>query len=333
MDEWRKHYDRVSRYNHWNSITKLEYVALFLTETTLIWYENHEESLTTWELFVEEMKQCFGDSDSKKKGAERTLAQRAQTPGETCTTYIEEVLKLCKIINPRMSEEDKVGHLLKGIAEDVYNFLIGREDLTSVSNVLRHCRTFETLKTRRIAPKFGRLTNVTTVASVDVSPPADLASTIRQIVREQLRRHDVTYSSHYSTPVAPCAPLPPSVCVADPTEPGRMWPHQDTFAFGQQYAQRFRPGRGTQRQTATVQAAEPPHPVRRPFTEERSQQHFFARPLPVCYSCGVEGHIARYCHRRQPPRYDRSTTSDRTSCFKCLHVHRKLGQPKTRDVA
>ncbi|KAH7964321.1 hypothetical protein HPB51_027438 [Rhipicephalus microplus] len=31
------------------------------------------------------------------------------------------------------------------------------------------------LKTRRIAPKFGRLANVTTTASVDVSPPANLA--------------------------------------------------------------------------------------------------------------------------------------------------------------
>lgn len=37
-----------------------------------------------------------------------------------------------------MPEEDKVGHILKGIAEDVYNFLIGKESLTSMSEVVKH---------------------------------------------------------------------------------------------------------------------------------------------------------------------------------------------------
>lgn len=116
--------------------------------------------------------------------------------------YIEEILKLCKIVNTQMLEEDRVGHLLKGIAEDVYNFLIGREHVDSVSDVVRHCRTFETLKTRRIAPKFGRLANVTTVASVDERPSADLSSTIRQIVREELQRHEVHACSVMQQPAA-----------------------------------------------------------------------------------------------------------------------------------
>lgn len=29
------------------------------------------------------------------------------------------------------------------------------------------------------------------------------------------------------------------------------------------------------------------------------------RSLPVCYSCGVTGHISRFCNRRRTPRYDR----------------------------
>lgn len=74
--------------------------------------------------------------------------QRAQVPEVTCTTYIEEVLKLCKTLDPRMTEEDKVGHLLKGIAEDVYQFLIAIDSLESVSDVIMHCRTFESLRAR-----------------------------------------------------------------------------------------------------------------------------------------------------------------------------------------
>ncbi|XP_049516924.1 uncharacterized protein LOC125942694 [Dermacentor silvarum] len=123
--------------------------------------------------------------------------QQAQVPGETCTTYIEEVLNLCKALDPQMPEEDKVGHLLKGIAEDVYQFLIGKDRLESVRDVVLHCRTFEALKARRITPKFGRLANVTNVASVDVVPaPSDLASVIRQVMREELdRRQAVSLST------------------------------------------------------------------------------------------------------------------------------------------
>lgn len=188
VDEWLKNYKRVSRSNGWNSAGQLSHVVFSLTNTALMWYENHEDMFTTWDRFVEEVQKCFGNSNAKKKRAEQTLAQRAQLPGETCTTYIEEILKLCKIVNPRMTEEDKVGHVLKGIAEDVYNFLIGKENLNSVSDVMQHCRTFEMLKMRRIAPKFGRLSNMPTVASVDTMSPNDLSSTIRQIVWEELLR-------------------------------------------------------------------------------------------------------------------------------------------------
>lgn len=185
VEEWLKHYQRVSKYNRWDQVMQLDNVVFYLAGTALLWFENHEEALATWEQFVDEIKQCFGDSISKKKKAEQTLAQRAQIPGETCTTYIEEVLKLCTIVCPQMSDEDKVGHLLKGIAEDVYNFLITKEDLASAADVVRHCRAFETLN-RRITPKFGRLANVTTVASVDISATEDIAAVFRRIVREEL---------------------------------------------------------------------------------------------------------------------------------------------------
>lgn len=322
VDEWLMHYARVSRYNRWDSVTQLEYVALFLSETALMWYENHEDSLTTWEHFVEEIKKCFGDTHAKQKRAERTLAQRAQAPGETCTIYIEEILKLCKIVNPQMSEEDRVGHLLKGIAEDVYNFLISREHVDSVSDVVRHCRTFETLKTRRIVPKFGRLANVTTIASVDESPSADLSSTIRQIVREELLRHqelardvirqpDAYYPQHMA-PAAPCASWQPAVCVTDVNHRGAPWPREDTFTPEHRPAEHPRPSRFARRPTVPpVQQAQPLRSATRPPTAERFEGQFIDRRLPVCYSCGDLGHIARYCNRRQPPRFDRSTMSRR----------------------
>ena len=105
VDDWLKHYERVSRCHEWSTPAKLVNVAFFLAGTALLWFENHEHVLTTWPTFVEELKACFGDTSSKKKKAEQTLSRRAQLPGETCTTYIEEVLKLCGLREIRPSEQ------------------------------------------------------------------------------------------------------------------------------------------------------------------------------------------------------------------------------------
>ncbi|KAH8039430.1 hypothetical protein HPB51_007308 [Rhipicephalus microplus] len=106
-----------------------------------------------------------------------------------------------------------------------------------------------------MAPKFGRLANVTTVASVDVSPPTDLAATIRAIVRKELQRQGIgvdktipyppTNPPHYTA--APLAPLPLSVCMADISETGNPRPHRDSLAADQRYGQRLHHGPTTQR--------------------------------------------------------------------------------------
>ncbi|XP_077522936.1 uncharacterized protein LOC144133634 [Amblyomma americanum] len=204
--EWLRHYERCSKYNRWNSTARLYNVVFFFAGKALTWFDNHEEILTTWSRFVEEISKSFGDTLAKKERAEQQLSQRAQLPGETCTRYIEEVLKLCRTVNRQMLEDDKVGHLLKRIAEDVYHFLISRDTLDTVADVIKQCRAFEALKARRIAPKFGRLSNVTTVASVDVPYPEDIASIVRRIVREELaaQRPRTNFYVHYQGHRGPC---------------------------------------------------------------------------------------------------------------------------------
>lgn len=311
VDEWLKQYKRVSKLNGWDSAAQLSHVVLSLTNTALLWYDNHEDTLTTWETFVEELKKCFGDSITKKKRAEHTLSQRAQLPGETCTMYIEEILKLCKLVNPSMTEEDKVGHLLKGIAEDVYQFLIAKEHLSSVTDVMKHCRTFEALKMRRIAPKFGRLSNVPTVASVDASPLSDLSSTIRQIVREELLRcHEMGRcgrdDSRGTEPGLPPVSSPPSINAAN----------MDS------YRAVLRPESVNRRRYTNEEQRQNTYPTQRFQTtystttgcrydndldrypmpadgNEGFELHRTFRPPRVCYSCGVPGHISRFCDRRR----------------------------------
>lgn len=296
VDAWLSFYQRASRFNGWNATGQLTNVGLFLKGTASVWYENHEESLTTWPKFVDEIRKCFGDPAAKKKRAEQTLMQRAQVPGETCTTYIEEVLKLCKVLDPRMTEEDKVGHLLKGIAEDVYQYLIAKENLESVSNVILHCRTFEALRARRITPKFGRLANVTTVASVDVAPaPSDLASIIRQVVREELDRREAASvpSPRAREPLPSCDPSVTSINAASVDAynfaPRPMVPSPAVNAhLGYEGHDGFVRGPSAVSQTWDGRAMYPP-----------AGNFSMSRERPICFQCGVRGHVARFCPQRR----------------------------------
>lgn len=311
VDEWLTHYERVSKYNRWNAADRLANIVFYLDGTALTWFENREgtETLATWERCVEEIRKRFGDSAAKKKKAEQILLQRAQVPGETCTTYIEDILKLCRVVDIRMPEEDRVGHVLKGIAEDVYNFLISKDNLNTISDVIQHCRTFEALKMRRIAPKFGRLANVTTVASVEVSPSVDFASTIRQIVREELLRHsDATrpwmppqesYPLHDAHPNCYSAtthvePLPPSVNVADFVD------NRQGVVYTRQSSDRYYQSQGHLRRPQHAYYQDEYRRASPPSRQSLFRQSDSRREPPICYRCGVAGHISRFCRRRRP---------------------------------
>lgn len=213
-----------------------------------------------------------------------------------------------------MTDEDKVGHLLKGIAEDVYNFLITKDDLSTPSDLKKHCRAFEALKMRRIGPKFGRLDNVTTIASVSVPTHDDLSSVIRQVVKEELQRlkvvddahvcHQCAFDHRSRVPPSTWAPQSfrePRRTYADRTESSNLPPQPTSLGRRQDAPQRFVP--------RAIPSYNQPESAFLPMTPMSPVSPATSRDSRICYSCGVPGHIARYCHRRQQraPRFNSYT--------------------------
>ncbi|GFV45589.1 CCHC-type domain-containing protein [Trichonephila clavipes] len=121
-----------------------------------------------------------------------------QRSGENTQSYIQSVLGLCQEVNPLMKEDEKVSHLMKGVAEDIYQALLTRE-INDTANFIRCCNYIEDMKQKRVGrPRFERLPNVVPVASR--MDETDLVSLIRTIVREVHRLVNQTQESLDSDP-------------------------------------------------------------------------------------------------------------------------------------
>ncbi|KAM7306234.1 endothelin-converting enzyme 2-like [Ixodes scapularis] len=182
VDEWLRTFERVSVHNAWDNTLKLANVVFYLRDTAKVWFDNHEEQIAS---FKTRLSDVFGCPVSRKENATQRLATRAQSSGESITTYVEDILALCKRVNPTMSEKEKVENIMKGIAEDAFAVLVSRNP-TTVAQLQEECQRWEGHRSRRIASPstVSRLQNC--VASSGPPLTGDIKNIIRQIIKEEL---------------------------------------------------------------------------------------------------------------------------------------------------
>ncbi|UYV81558.1 K02A2.6-like, partial [Cordylochernes scorpioides] len=181
---WLKDYSRVAAHNGWDESMCLANVVFFLEGAARCWFDNVEESITTWNTFKEEFTRTFGDKEDYARRIESSLKVRAQKPDESVELYIQDVLNLCRQLNPNMSEEDRVGHLMKGVAENIYWALLAIE-VTTTGEFTQHCRRIEKLNKNRISSV--RFERIPTVSAINENEYHPLKEMIREIIREELR--------------------------------------------------------------------------------------------------------------------------------------------------
>ncbi|GFW90990.1 CCHC-type domain-containing protein [Trichonephila clavipes] len=179
--KWLKEYDdRVANFNKWDDMMCLANVYFFLDGTARQWYVNNEDALDSWEAFKNGLSGLFGDRQKYTRRAEEQLKCRAQRSGESTQSYMQSVLGLCQEVNPLMKEDEKVSHLMKGVAEDIYQALLTRE-INDTASFIKWCNYIEDMKQKRVGrPRFERLPNVVPVASL--TDETDLVSLIRTII-------------------------------------------------------------------------------------------------------------------------------------------------------
>ncbi|UYV78929.1 hypothetical protein LAZ67_17000292 [Cordylochernes scorpioides] len=77
------------------------------------------------------------------------IKKEATTQARAPNFYIQDILRLCKEVDPHMNEEEKISHLMKGIAEELYQALLPR-DVHNTEQFVTECRRIEALHCKRV---------------------------------------------------------------------------------------------------------------------------------------------------------------------------------------
>lgn len=292
VEDWVADYERVSTLNRWGPTLMLANLIFYLKGTAKVWFENHQAELGSWDICKEKMLDLFGKPVGRRLAAMKALASRAQTSTESYISYIEDVLALCRKADAEMPETDKVGHILKGIADDAFNLLMCK-NYSTVDAVIKECRRFEQAKSRRINTVFARLPNTAATSSCEectrTQPQASVSlDQVTQIVRRELEAMAPApaYAGSGDS-AAITAPIVQaivrqelanvgihSVCAVASPQP-TSWRQQSSY-YGQRFPTQYR------------------DPAVWRTTDNR----------PICFRCRRTGHVARYCNTRwsSPPR-------------------------------
>lgn len=295
VEDWLEHYDRVSQFNRWDDAYKLKSVGFYLSDVADTWYRNHRETLTDWATFTEKLRQIFGTPSTRSDIAKRKLDARWQRSDETYAAYIEDVLALCRRVSPDMSEADKVRHVLKGIAEFAFNSLV-LQNPASVDDIRNACQRLDQLQAIRLRPS---------TEPARLPPESELRTLIRNIIREELQQQgsSCVHGDRCSQPATDLRGIIKE-------ELASMTGHSNSTSPLAVTVQSYADAASRPPVLAVEASSHPPMlgqlaamssppPAQRTYATWRPSLDVRPNERPVCYYCGIRGHISRYCRRRQ----------------------------------
>ncbi|UYV75771.1 hypothetical protein LAZ67_13001284 [Cordylochernes scorpioides] len=275
-DKWMKDHERIARSNCWDTTMELANAPFFLEGTAGQWYDNNEEGIDSWDMFKEMFSRTFDNSGVLLRRAKDNLQSRAQKSTESCESYIQDVLSLCRQVNPDMSKEEKVAHLMKGVIEDVYQVILMKE-IDTVEAFVDWCRKVEACKQRRIGkPRFERLPNV---ASIEQPNSSSLEDLIRRIVREEIK------SALHSESIVPEVNSLKKIIHEEVER--NLTPIAEQ---GPYYREQRRQFEGPAKPPPYYQQQ---NPTRLTTARRKTDEWRTVDNIPVCFQCGRPGHVAR----------------------------------------
>ena len=135
----------------------LEIVRGKLTQSAGIWFDNNEVNFKRWSDFETAFRNRYFSTTIIPKKFEQ-LKRRQQKPDEAIPNYYDDVVNLCREIDPDMSDSMIIQHLISGLNPDFRKELSRRESaMNSLDGFLKYAKieqdlhdTFEKLRTASI---------------------------------------------------------------------------------------------------------------------------------------------------------------------------------------
>lgn len=307
VEDWLSSYERVSSFNKWDDVLKLNNIIFYLTNVAKLWFKNHEAEFQTWPRFKARFVEVFGRPAVRLLCAEQRLRERAQQAGENFTSYIEDILDLCKRVNPVMPETEKIKHILKGIEDGAFHMLLGKNAET-VTEVVNLCQSYEELRRQRLQTRPQQSRDSCAISGLAVAPDISaLLPRIQDFIREEVARQ-ISILPCVTQPT-PTAALPSSLrqviqeevaealpaslaCQSVPTVPP-VAPVVTPLAYAEVAARPPRQGYPAFQRPAPAPAFVAARPAVQPANPWRTLDN-----RPICFACGIPGHVARFCRRR-----------------------------------
>lgn len=297
VEDWLSTFERVSALNKWTDVDKLTRVSFYLAGVASLWFKNHEGDVRTWPLFKTSITAVFDRPAVRKLRAEQRLRTRAQETGETFTSYIEDVVDLCRRVNAAMTETDKIKHIMKGIDDDAFQMLLAKNPIT-VNDVISLCQSYDELRKQRALTRRPPAHDLASLSSLtNGHDNASLIAEIKAFVREEVARQ----LSLVPFTQEPTTTLPSSLRGVIQGEVAEALPaarEQNLVAAPLTYAA----------VAAMPTRKAPAPPFQHPLNYHPPPVHWVStaaanpwRTLdnrPICFACRCPGHVARYCRRR-----------------------------------
>ncbi len=129
VSDFINHFELVSKANNWSEQTKLYQLPILLTKIPMEWYNNfvaNSNSIVSWNLLRNEFISTFSKIDQIEV-AEEQLSTRKWLPDESLDNYFFDVLRLCRLIDKKMADQQKIVHITRGIPPGMKHYAISRD--------------------------------------------------------------------------------------------------------------------------------------------------------------------------------------------------------------
>ncbi|CAF3424589.1 unnamed protein product [Rotaria socialis] len=113
-DEWLKELTSTFRMADINESQAIKSIPKFFEGPAKQWYLENNTTFESWSVFKAEFLHTYS-SPALKQLASHRLRTRQQRIDEPVNEYYTDIMKLCKIVDPNMTDVSKIDHLYHGI--------------------------------------------------------------------------------------------------------------------------------------------------------------------------------------------------------------------------